>query len=114
MQVDLQAWEKSARHIVNNGSYNDSTVDQQAAHVLYLIAALRKTTDELDQARVQLAGCLTVAEGHGLNDPAKRGDYGWSMSYEQVLDLRRKYNDLRARFDKLEQVVNGNVAGDQQ
>lgn len=51
--------------------------------------------DELDRLRVQLAGCLTAAEGHTA-DPAKQGDYGWSPAYQAVLELRVKFDRLDA------------------
>lgn len=40
----------------------------------------------LKQERVRLAGCLTAATGHS-QDPAKKGDYGWSPAYQAILDL---------------------------
>ena len=44
-----------------------------------------------EQLHVQLAGCGVAALG-GTKDPAKRGDYGWSPTYQDVLELRRKYD----------------------
>jgi hypothetical protein len=49
---------------------------------------------DLDQLRVQLAGCLTAAEGWGIEVPAKQGDYGWSPAYQATLELRRMYETL--------------------
>lgn len=44
--------------------------------------------------RVQLAGCSTAALGWVENE-AKREDYGWSAAYQDVLDLRDKYERLK-------------------
>ncbi len=50
---------------------------------------------DLEQQRVQHAGCLTYAEGWSLDTPAKPGDYGWSLANQKVLELRQKYERLR-------------------
>lgn len=59
------------------------------------MAKANHTLDEVDQLRVQLAGCLTAAEGHikGKNR-AKRGMYGWSLAYQKVLELRLAFQKL--------------------
>lgn len=51
----------------------------------------------LEQARVQLAGCLLAAEGNatGAND-AKKGDYGWSLAFEVTKRLRERAELLRS------------------
>lgn len=55
-----------------------------------------KLAEDLEQARVQLAGCSVAALG-GIGDDqvAKRGDFGWSASYGDVLSLRRKFEQAR-------------------
>jgi hypothetical protein len=60
------------------------------------------TDEKFHQLQVQLAGCLTAAEGmtKGPNIP-RRGDYGWSVAYQRTLILRRKYDDLRKQLRKL-------------
>lgn len=55
--------------------------------------------EELDQLRTQLAGCSVAALGATMDQPAQKGDYGWSPAYQDVLDLREKYLDLRAGMD---------------
>lgn len=50
--------------------------------------------DETEQLRVQLAACLTAAEGWGMHETAKQGEYGWSPAYQATVDLRKKYQEL--------------------
>lgn len=60
------------------------------------------TDEQNHQLQVQLAGCLTAAEGHTKGpNVAKRGQYGWSLAYQKTLILRRKYDDLRKKLRKL-------------
>ena len=46
-----------------------------------------------EQLTVQLAGVSVAALG-GIHEPAKQGDYGWSSAYQDVLNLRIKYEEL--------------------
>lgn len=63
-------------------------------HELNLATARLQETKLLNERlQVQLAGCLTAAEG--ATDPAQvaqQGDYGWSMAYQKTLELRRKFD----------------------
>lgn len=58
---------------------------------------------DLEQVRVQLAGCSVAALGwaHGKQD-AKPGDYGYSASYADVKDLRRKCESVTSKCAALE------------
>jgi hypothetical protein len=60
-------------------------------------AAAADVKVEVEQLRVQLAGTLTAAEGNGIRDAAaKVGDFGWSVAYETVRQLRLKYETQAA------------------
>ena len=56
--------------------------------------------DHLERAIVQLAGVATAAMG-ATNDPAHQGDYGWSPAYQEVLDLRLKYDALKNKIKEI-------------
>lgn len=60
-----------------------------------VVEDVRDVADELERTRVQLAGCDVAAHG-GTSKAvvAKRDAYGWSPTYQAVLDLRRKYDAL--------------------
>ena len=63
-----------------------------------LVAKTLKINKEVDQLRVQLAGCA-VAAGDGREAlECKPGDYGYSASYADVLALRRCMDLVRARI----------------
>jgi hypothetical protein len=53
----------------------------------------KKLTEEIEQLRVQLAGCSVAALGY--DHDTKRGDYGWSASFDDVKSLYQKYQVLR-------------------
>jgi len=59
---------------------------------------------EVERLRVQLAGCGVAALG-GTSETAQPGDYGWSLPYQDVLDLRMKYEILRAEVERLKGAI---------
>ena len=62
----------------------------------------KSVTEQLEQERVRLAGCLTAAEGHNSN-PAKPADYGWSPAYQATLDLRKNHDKAMEAIRRLKQ-----------
>lgn len=49
--------------------------------------------DEAERLQVQLAGCLTAAEG--AKQSVYAGDYGWSPAYQSVIELRKLYDNAQ-------------------
>lgn len=63
------------------------------ARDVFEASALRARVEQMD---VQLAGVSVAALGG--TDPettAKRGQWGWSVAYQDVLDLRRQHDEFR-------------------
>lgn len=61
-------------------------------------------TDREEQLLVQLAGCGAAALG-ATKQPAKRGDWGWSPAYQDVLDLRLRFEKLVRDYDRLKESI---------
>jgi hypothetical protein len=69
----------------------DETTDPEWALRAIEVALRLPGRIDAEQLMVQLAGCLTAAEGN-IAEPAKEGDYGWSLAYQRTLELRRRYD----------------------
>jgi hypothetical protein len=72
------------------------TLETERNSTWRLVSDLSKANMELERLHVQLAGCLTAAEGATKN-PACTGDYGWSPAYQAVLDLRYDFEVSQAQ-----------------
>lgn len=73
--------------------------------------AIDDLRQEVEQLRVQLAGCSVAALGWAQGEQdAKCGDYGWSQSFEDVKKLRARYDELLVLIqnivDWIEDMVN--------
>jgi len=55
--------------------------------------------EECERLRVQLAGCSVAALVAG--PPAEQGSYGWSPAYQDVVDLRKRYEGAMARLNAI-------------
>jgi hypothetical protein len=53
---------------------------------------------EAEQLRVQMAGVMTAALGWSRGQEAKQGQYGWSRAYQDVLELRQRFDALWERY----------------
>ncbi|WP_395707018.1 hypothetical protein [Casimicrobium huifangae] len=60
-------------------------------------AELARLRAELEQARVQLAGCLCAAEGTGDADKVKQGDYAWTPALQRTVELRVALEEAHAQ-----------------
>jgi len=58
-------------------------------------AEVRGLRDDIEKMTVQMAGISTAARGGtGCEVAAVKGQYGWSPAYQDVLELRIKYERL--------------------
>lgn len=64
----------------------------------------KQSRQEGEQCDVQLAGCSVAALG-GTKDTATRGDYGWSPTYQSMLDLRQERDRLAEENRKLREAL---------
>ena len=78
----------------------DALLDYRDPHTSERADQLVAAHQEIEQLQTQLAGCGVAANG-GTDSPAKQGDYGWSPAYQDVLDLRIRYENVYAELSEL-------------
>lgn len=77
---DITAFRKGCEY-----AWKQASVDQREK-------LLEKLEGEVDQLNTQLAGCSVAAFGHGKgNNDAKPGDWGHSVAYDDVKNLRNRH-----------------------
>lgn len=75
------------------------TSQEQYKKINELEYSLAFEKDEVEQLRVQLAGCAVAAQGYG--EKLDRGTYGYSLSYEDTRLLYVKYRQALSLIEKL-------------
>ena len=71
------------------------------ASAISIIQDYQKLKEEADRLRVQLVGCGVAALGYATGKNAiEKGSYGYSASFQDVVDLQDKYQKLRGKIDK--------------
>ena len=76
---------------------------------ILLIQDYQKLKEEIERLRVQLAGCGVAALGYATGKNAiEKGSYGYSASFQDVVDLWDKYQKLRERVsvEKIDNILN--------
>ena len=54
--------------------------------------------ERIEQLECQLAGCMTAATGWA-KDPPVEGDWGWSKAFQDVLQLRARFENQRKSLE---------------
>ncbi len=105
METDVTTEDQLAELVQRQAGKIEELIEQRnlGDHEFERLQSLIEEKDEeIDQLRVQLAGCGVAALG-GTSDSqiCKQGQYGWSASYQETLDLRLKYEALTAQVERL-------------
>lgn len=69
-----------------------------------VITETKERLKDNDRLQIQLAGCLSAAEG-AVDNPPIKGEWAWSCAYQAVLDLRLRYEKLQCDLAEIEQFV---------
>lgn len=79
---------------------------EQNPEVAALFSRITKLENQIEQLRVQAAGCSVAATGYIKGENAcKPGQYGWSRGYEDVKTLYLKYDQAYKALKKIEEIA---------
>jgi hypothetical protein len=89
---------------IENILYSDLNLSEGTKQALQsaisLIQDYQKLREKIDRLRIQLAVCGVAALGYATGKNAiEKGSYGYSVSFQDVVDLWDKYQKLRERID---------------
>lgn len=92
------AWEESARYgpagCVGKAGERGCKLLQKIRDLEEELENEQNEKNRIEQLECQLAGCMTAATGWA-KDPPHKGDWGWSPAFQDVLDLRTRYENQR-------------------
>lgn len=106
--LDLDLWEADAKERLGFLKFVRKMMPnfplfKQDEQILNLISELRKSENELEYTRVQLSACSAAICSSG--EIPKVGDYGYSASYQDVLNLKQQYKQQSERLASAEEAL---------
>lgn len=94
---------------VINGKYNAGWNDAIDQCISVHLSIMAKKDEEIEQLRVQLAGCGVAALGYATGKNAvSKGDYGYSESFGDVMRLQAKYQEQVKEISDLKRKLEEN------
>lgn len=94
---------KTAKWLLESSLTDKTTMEQKNLAKAFLAECehVDKLSAELEQERVRLAGCGAAALGYQKYDELKAGDFGHSAFLDDVLKLRKMWDDECAKSAQL-------------
>lgn len=89
---ELICAQEASRRLFNQAA----TIKAQIKQLGERLVEIKNLKEENEQLRVQLTGCSVAANGATyFRSIANKGNYGWSVAYQDVLELCKKYDNLQ-------------------
>lgn len=70
-----------------------------------LIQEVLNFSDSLNESREKVRKCYALLNQDKITNPIKRNWRGWSPLYSRILELRRDYDHLLRKYEKLKRRV---------